>query len=129
MITEIATEQEIVDRFMQIPLQSLLEQNWGKGDAEHWDVNGATFISGVVVMVDQEYARGYVIEAIDRVSEYVSYAAIVVFDPEDPPGGPDVVWRFMVGKELPDSFVGQEDAAQWGVKAIFGMMESFEDAS
>lgn len=120
-----ASEHEIVQTFLRIPFFSLHHHNWRTAedhdDLVLWDVTTGTYINGVILTLDQDSSMGYLIEVIDVETDAVTYAVVVTYSGQ----GHDSA--FMPGPLVGGRFIGQEDAAQWGVRAIFGLMESRED--
>lgn len=77
-----ATREQIVHRFLSIPVSELHSCNW----MEAWNVNDETYINGVLLFVDFDYIMGYLIECVDRTEATLSYHAIVTFHGPAPDG-------------------------------------------
>lgn len=126
-----ATEHEIVQTFLRIPYENLRAHNWRTaGDRKAqamWDVTDGTYINGVVLTIDQDFSMGYLIEVIDVETGDATYAVVVTFSESDKDGSQRFEYFFMPGPLLGGMSIGQEDAASWAVRVIFGLMESYED--
>ena len=131
----VATHDEIVQTFLRIPLDHLIQDNWGTGSyslgtTNHWNVTNETYINGVILTIDMDYYMGYLIEAVDRTNSTLTYAAIVTFHGADNPANQkhdSFFWAESAGTFF-NRDVSQEEIAVWGVNHIYALVDSYQEA-
>ena len=85
-----ATPVEIGQHFMEIPWMDARLMNWGcvtQDKRDLWSVNAETYINGVALWIDQDYLNAYLLQAVDRTSETMTYVLVVTYP--GPAGGRD----------------------------------------
>ena len=119
-----ATREQIVGHFLRLPD---LSGNWGTSidGNDKWNVDEDTYINGIVLTVDGDYDMGYLVEVVERgVPSAVSYVCIVTFPGEEH----DSQWYPKDAGTFFDRTIPQDEIAVWGVRSVYGLWESHEDA-
>lgn len=140
MTAAVATWDQIVYSFQQIPDECRLAHNWGTAphDCEcnvWWRINDETYINGIPIVVDMDYIMGYLLEVVDRTHGTVHYGVVILFhggkftDWGDGEGE----WRYehdsMQYEADCGTFFNRTDAAdavtvgKWAVERIRGLVE------
>ena len=124
-----ATQEQIVQHFIRM---RDLSGNWGTSmDNSKWDVDGTTYINGIILTVDGDYYMGYLLEVVERDTSVVSYVTIVTFHGPHPTTGKqehDSLWLPRDAGKFFERTIPQETIAEWGVRTVYGLWESYDDA-
>jgi hypothetical protein len=117
-----ATREQIVGHFLAMPD---LSGNWGTSiDSSKWNVDTDTYINGIILTVDGDYYMGYLLEVVERGTSVVSYVCIVTF----PYGEHDSQWYPQDAGKFFERTTAQDEIAGWGVRTVYGLWESRDDA-
>ncbi len=124
-----ATREAIVAHFISM---RDLSGNWGTSlDNRKWNVDEGTYINGIMVTVDGDYYMGYVLEVVERGTGVVSYVTIALFHGPHPQTGVqehDSQWYPKDAGIFFERTVHQDEIALWGVRTVYGLWESYDDA-
>ena len=123
-----ATHEQVVAHFIAM---TDLSGNWGTAyDNSKWDVGDKTYINGIMITVDGDYYMGYVLEISERGSAVISYVAIATFYGPNKEGIQQhaAQWFPQAAGTFFDRTIPQDEIAVWGVRTVYGLWESYDDA-
>lgn len=134
-MTVTATREQIVGWFLGLDDKwELMRVNWSHHNPftqnGMWDVDQDTRVKGIVLCVDNDVFKGWLLELIEQESDVISYVAIATYfercqecdnHPHDSMWFPD-----HIGTD-DEREVAQSDAARWAVSVIYGMFEHARD--
>ena len=123
-----ATWDQVVRHFLQMKPEDRVFYNWGTAiDNSIWDVNGETYINGIVLTIDYDYEVGWLIEIVDKTNSVVNYGVIVSWPAPDAIGrggrGHDsMIFDKRVGTFF-DRQIDSLEVCEWAVPVIHGLLE------
>jgi len=66
--------------FLEMLARDDIGGNWGTSmDNSKWDIDGDTYINGILLTVDKDFYCGYLLEIVERDSSVVSYLVVTPF--------------------------------------------------
>ncbi len=115
-----ATRAEIIDTFLSTPKHPA---------PTYWDVDGDTYINGVILTLDRNHFMGYLLEIVEGSTSVVSYLTVVTFYGPDLNGYTqhDAEWWPENAGELFDKEFDLYKVSQWAMTKMFGLIESWQD--
>lgn len=131
-MTETATREQIVGWFLELDDKwELMRVNWNHENqftqVGMWNVTDETRVNGIVLIVDNDDYKGYLLELVERASNVVSYVAIATYYTrcqECDLHPHDSMWYPEECGTLDEREAEQYDAAAWAVSVIYGMFEN-----
>lgn len=130
-MTVTANTEQIVGWFLGLDDKwELMRVNWNHENPftqnGMWNVDEDTRINGIVLVVDNDDYKGYLLELVERETDVLSYVAIATYftrcqECDHHPH--DSMWYPDYAGILEDPEVSQSDAARWAVSVIYGMFE------
>jgi hypothetical protein len=127
-----ATPVEIGQHFLEIDYMDARLMNWGCTTREKrglWDVNPETYINGVALWIDCDFLNGYLLQAVDRSSEIVTYVLAVTYP--GPDGGREfVAYPHTCGTLAERTPEGDPTTvAEWAVRTAYGLFDDWANKS
>jgi len=123
-----ATQDQVVAHFIGM---TDLSGNWGTSlDNSKWNIDDTTYINGIVLTVDGDYYMGYLLEIVEKAEpSVVSYVGIATFyGPRDGVQQHAAQWYPGSAGTFFERTIPQDEIAVWGVRTVYGLWESYDDA-
>jgi hypothetical protein len=125
-----ATPMEIGQHFLGIPWMDARLMNWGCTTQDKrglWNVNRETYINGVALWIDLDFLNGYLLQAVDRTSEIITYVLVVTYP--GPDGGHEFVSYPGTAGTLTEQTPEGDPATvgQWAVRTAYGLFDDWAD--